>query len=194
MADLITPPNVNFHPLDGPQTYMGNLQAIATAINTSIAGYNQQIQAGEDAATALTNCQQALQDTLEASTTHLPLQSGQKNKILMSQGQGGQAYWGGQWTVKTSSFSVAQLDTFIAHATATPIDITLVTPETVGMHVIVRNSLLSTETVKVVLGTETMRGMHDNWAAGDEIELMPGDVFQAICMDTTENSEIWELI
>lgn len=177
--------------------YIATLQLMVQMLKLMHGGYNSQLQAETDAAATYQQCLQALQDTLEAASSHLPLQDNQYKKILMSSGVGGgaaQAYWGGDWQVKTADFNLQQLDTFIAHATATPINITLVTPEIVGMHVIVRNSLLSTQVVKVVLNTETVVGVNESWAAGDEIELMPGDVFQAICMDITPGNEVWELI
>jgi hypothetical protein len=193
MADLIPEPNVNFHPLDGPQTYMTNLQAIASAINASIAGYNTQIQAGEDAAASLQACLAALTANLEASSTHLPLQSGQANKILKSQGLGGQAFWGGDWEIKTANFELIQLDSKITLATATDIDITLAIPEVVGMHVLLHNSLQSTETVRIVNPVGTIIGLNETWASGENIVINPGETFQAFCTDLTPATPVWEL-
>lgn len=193
MPDLIPEPNVNFHPLDGPQTYMTNLQAIASAINTSIAGYNTQIQSGEDAATALAGCLQALTDNLEASSTHLPLQSGQANKILKSEGLGGQAFWGGDWEIKTASFELIQLDNKITLATATDVDITLKVPEVVGMHMLLHNSLQSTKTVRIMNPLGTIIGLNESWAPGENIVINPGETFQAFCTDLTPAAPVWEL-
>ncbi|MBL4763758.1 MAG: hypothetical protein JKX67_00515 [Colwellia sp.] len=194
MTNLIEEPNVTFDKLMEGETYFLLLQKIADAINTSVAGYNQQIQAGEDAATALQACQAALIANLEASATHLPLQSGQANKVLKSQGQGGQAVWGGDWQVKTADFNAVQLDTIITKATVTPIDITLITPEAVGMHIIIRNSLLSTEPVTVINATGQFLGQYDTFEQGEDIIIMPGETLQVIAMDLTANAEIWEFM
>lgn len=193
MADLIEEPNVTFSELMEGETYFMLLQKIAVAINTSIAGYNVQIQAGEDAATALTNCQAALQANLEASATHLPLQSGQANKILKSQGQGGQAFWGGDWEIKTESFQLTQLDSKITLATATDIDVALKIPEVVGMHVLLHNSLQSTEAVKIVNPLGTIIGLNETWLPGQNIIINPGETFQAFCTDLTPAAPVWEL-
>ena len=193
MADLIPEPNVNFHPLDGPQTYMTNLQAIASAINASIAGYNTQIQSGEDAATSLGLCLQALTDNLEASATHLPLQSGQANKILKSQGQGGQAFWGGAWLPETENFELIQLDNKATLATVDPIDITLKIPEETWMHVLLFNSRQSTKTVRILNPIGTIIGLNETWEPGENVVIKPGETFQAICTDITDEAPIWEL-
>ena len=193
MAALIDEPNVNFHPLDGPQTYMTNLQAIASAINASIAGYNTQIQAGEDAAASLQACLAALTANLEASATHLPLQSGQANKILKSQGQDGQAFWGGEWPRETASFELIQLDNKFTMASIADIDITLKTPEKIDMHVLLLNSKQSTKTVRILNPIGTIIGLNETWAPGENVVIKPGETFQAICTDITAEAPVWEL-
>lgn len=195
MADPLDdlPENFGFHPLDTGDTYLGNIQIIAEVLILMHAGYNVQIQSGTDAATALAGCLQALADNLETSDTHLPLQSGQANKILLSQGEGGSSFWGGEWEIKTASFNLIQLDTKIALATTTAIEVTLVTPEKVGMQVVLHNSLQSTKSV-TVLNTATIMGQYESWASGEDIEISPGETFQAFCTDLTSGAEIWELM
>ncbi|NQY62627.1 MAG: hypothetical protein HRT38_02700 [Alteromonadaceae bacterium] len=194
MADLLDdlPENFVFSPLDEGQQYMSNLNIIVDVLKLMHAGYNVQIQSGVDAATALEASKQALLENQEASTTHLPLQSGQANKILLSKGSGGDAFWGGEWEIKTANFSLIQLEHKIALATSTAIDVTLVTPEKVGMHVLLHNSLQSTKTV-TLLNTYTFIGRYESWVSGENIELSPGDTLQAFCTDITTDAEVWEL-
>ena len=113
---------------------------------------------------------------------------------MKSQGLAGQAFWGGDWQVKTADFDALQLDTIIVKATVTPVDISLITPEVVGMHIIIRNSLLSTEAVKVINPTGQFLGQYDTFEQGDDITIMPGETLQVIAMDLTENAEIWEFM
>jgi hypothetical protein len=187
------PEDFDFHPLHGAQTYMSNLTLMATVFKQMHAGYNSQIQSGADAATALAACLQALADNLEASATHLPLQSGQANKILQSQGADGQAFWGGEWELKTASFELIQLDSKITLATTTDIDITLKTPEKVGMHVLLHNSLQSTEKVRIMNPLGTIIGLNESWVPGENIIINPGETFQAFCTDISETEPVWEL-
>jgi len=176
------PVEFDFHPLHNAQTYMSNLTLMAAVFKQMHAGYNTQIQSGVDADTALQACLQALTDNIEASTTHLPLQSGQANKILKSQGLGGQAFWGGEWEMKTANFELIQLDNKITLATATAIDITLKIPEVVGMHVLLHNSLQSTKTVRVLNPVGTVVGLNETWIAGENIVINPGEHFRLFAL------------
>jgi len=187
------PVDFDFHPLHGPQTYMSNLTLMASIFKQMHAGYNTQIQAGEDAAASLQACLAALTANLEASSTHLPLQSGQANKILKSQGLGGQAFWGGEWPRETSSFELIQLDNKFTMATIANIDITLKTPEKIDMHVLLLNSKQSTKTVRILNPIGTIIGLNETWEPGENVVIKPGETFQAICTDITDEAPIWEL-
>jgi len=123
----------------------------------------------------------------------LPLQSGQANKILKSQGLGGQAFWGGEWPRETSSFELIQLDNKFTMATIANIDITLKTPEKIDMHVLLLNSKQSTKTVRILNPIGTIIGLNETWEPGENVVIKPGETFQAICTDITDEAPIWEL-
>ena len=195
LPELLTalPADFGFHPLQNAQTYMGNLNTMSDVFVQMHSGYNVQIQSGVDAATTLSLCQKALTDNLEASNTHLPLQTGQANKILKSQGLNGQAFWGGEWEIETTSFDLFQLDNKITLATTTVIDVSLVIPEKVGMHVLLHNSLQSIQKVRILNPTGKIIGINETWLAGENIAINPGETFQAFCTDITPTAPIWEL-